>query len=212
MDVCKSCHRTGHKTARSPSCENHIKNKQETFYENLGPEYQAFTRKLPLTTCVTADHVQSLKSRIVAACADVRNIVYRAQIFTNYYITLRSQQPDNNDIPHCIFRMQYWYSLCQLVNSQRVTTSTNLAPNMIEVWNVFKSFYPSIVFHQTLASGTWQCIAEASTELATAYQNNMVEHFESRLTRFLYYRLQNMFMVSNIYIYNSYFSKISFSP
>lgn len=174
--------------------------KQETFLKNLGQGYQAFTRKLPLTTCVKAHHVRSLQSKIVTASRDVRSIIYRAQIFTNYYIMLLSEQPYNNDTPHSIFRQQFWYSVCQLVNSRRVTTSTNLPPNMITVWNVFKSSYNSIVYDQTLSSGTSQCLSEACTELATNYQNNIVEHFESRLTYFLYYRLQNIFMVSNEYV------------
>ncbi|CAO3687040.1 unnamed protein product [Rhizopus stolonifer] len=190
VDICKRCHRSGHKSARSPKCEHHVMSKQEAFLENLGQGYQAFTRKLPLTTCVTTQHVQNLQSKIIVASREVRNIVFRAQIFTNYYITLRSQQPDNNDISHCIFRQQFWYSVCQLVNSRRVTTSTNLAPNMIAVWNAFKPSFNSIVYDQTLL----QFLAKACTELVTSYQSNMMEYFESRLLNFLYYRLQNIFM------------------
>ncbi|CAO3664620.1 unnamed protein product [Rhizopus microsporus] len=115
-------------------------------------------------------------------------------MFVNYYITLRSQQKLNNDIPHCIFRQQFWYFVCQLVNAKRVTTSTNIPPNMLAVWNVFQSQYIFIVYHQQIAEEALQCLAEACTELATSYHNNMVEHFESRLLSFLYYRLQNIFM------------------
>ncbi|CEG83563.1 hypothetical protein RMATCC62417_17464 [Rhizopus microsporus] len=125
---------------------------------------------------------------------DVRNTLFRAQVFVNYYITLYSQQELNNDIPHCIFRQQFWYSVCQLVNAKRVTASINTPPNMMAVWNVFQSQYSSIVHHQQIAGGILQCLAEACTELATSYHNNMVEHFESRLLSFLYYRLQNIFM------------------
>lgn len=198
-DTCKRCHENGHKSARSPNCKYHISSKQEVFNRNLGQEYQPFTRKLPMDKCVTNQYVNTLKPIIISACRDVRNIVFRAQIFTNYYITLRSQQELNNDIPHCIFRQQFWYSVCQLVNAKRVTTSTNMPPNMVAVWNVFQSQYNSIVYHQQIAGGTSQCLAEACTELATSYHNNMVEHFESRLLYFLYYRLQNIFMVSDGY-------------
>ena len=67
------------------------------------------------------------------------------------------------------------------------------------VCNAFQSQYNSIVYHQQIAGGTSQCLTETCTELATSYHNNMVEHFESRLLSFLYYRLQNIFMASDGY-------------
>ena len=168
-DTCKRCHEKGHKSARSPSYKYHISSKQEVFNKNLGQKYRPFTRKLPMDKCVADQCVNTLKPIIISACRDVRNIVFRAQIFVNYYITLRSQQELDNDIPHCIFQQQFWYSVCQLVNAKRVTTSTNIPPNMLAVWNVFQSQYSSIVYHQQIAGGTSQCLAEACTELATSY-------------------------------------------
>ncbi|CAO3662747.1 unnamed protein product [Rhizopus microsporus] len=174
----------GHKSTRSASCKYHISSKQEVFNKNLGQKYQPFTRKLPMDKCVADQCVNTLKPIIISACRDVRNIVFRAQIFVNYYITLRSQQELDNDIPHCIFRQQFWYSVCQLVNAKRVTASIDMPPNMMAAWNVFQSQYSSIVYHQQIAGGTSQCLAEACTELATSYHNSMVEHFESRLLFF----------------------------
>ncbi|KAL4213962.1 hypothetical protein AB4K20DRAFT_1966716 [Rhizopus microsporus] len=183
-DTCKRCHEKGHKSTRSASCKYHISSKQEVFNKNLGQKYQPFTRKLPMDKCVADQCVNTLKPIIISACRDVRNIVFRAQIFVNYYITLRSQQELDNDIPHCIFRQQFWYSVCQLVNAKRVTASIDMPPNMMAAWNVFQSQYSSIVYHQQIAGGTSQCLAEACTELATSYHNSMVEHFESRLLFF----------------------------
>ncbi|PHZ16683.1 uncharacterized protein RHIMIDRAFT_266661 [Rhizopus microsporus ATCC 52813] len=140
-----------------------------------------------------------MKPITISACRDVRNIVFRAQVFVNYYTTLRSQQELNNDIPHCIFRQQFWHSVYQLVNAKRVTTSTNIPPNMMTVWYVFQSQYNSIVYHQQIAEGTSQWLAEACTELATSYHNSIMEHFESRLLSSLYYCLQNTFMVRDGY-------------
>lgn len=209
MDKCKSCLKSGHKSARSPNCENHVLSKQEVFRKNLDQGYQAFTRKLPFDKCVRIEHINNLKSKIIAASRDVRNITVRAQIFANYFITLRSQQADDNSIPHCIFTQQFWYSVCQLVSGRRVTNSASWPTNMTRVWDAFRSFYNNIVYRQQIASGTSQCLAEACTQLATSYQNNIVEHFESRLLNFLYYRLQNIFMVNNRYcIYRVLFSKV----
>ncbi|ORE09939.1 hypothetical protein BCV72DRAFT_317497, partial [Rhizopus microsporus var. microsporus] len=108
---CKMCHGNGHKSARSPRCKYHISSKQVVFNKNLDQEYQPFTRKLPMDICVANQYVNTLKPIIASACRNVRNIVFRTQIFVNYYITLRSQQEFNNDIPHCIFRQQFWYSV-----------------------------------------------------------------------------------------------------
>ena len=196
-DICKSCKQPGHKTSRSPSCKNHLSTKQEVMTQNLGVGYKAFTRKLPLDNCIREEYANTLKPVIVSACRDVRNIGFRAQIFVNYYVTLRSQQTEENDIPHCIFQRNFWYTVCQLVNAKRVTLSTNLPPNMNAVWDAFRSVYPSIVYNKVLAPGTSQCLAEACNELATSYQNSIVEGFEERLLNFLYYRLQHIFMVSN---------------
>ncbi|ORE12602.1 hypothetical protein BCV71DRAFT_280612, partial [Rhizopus microsporus] len=154
-DTCKRCHEKGHKSARSPSCKYHISSKQEVFNKNLGQKYRPFTRKLPMDKCVADQYVNTLKPIIISACRDVRNIVFRAQIFVNYYITLRSQQELDNDIPHCIFRQQFWYSVCQLVNAKRVTTSTNIPLNMMAVWNLsnnmvehFESRLLSSLYHR----------------------------------------------------------------
>ncbi|KAI9267254.1 hypothetical protein EDC94DRAFT_515544, partial [Helicostylum pulchrum] len=138
-----------------------------------------------------------LKPAAVFASRDIHEIVFRTQIFVNYYITRRSQQPQDNDIPHCIFRQQFWYSVCQMINSKRVTASTNIPANMLAIWDTFRSEHTNIVYDKTMEAGASQCLSEACTELATSYQNNVVENFEARLLNYIYYLLQNTFNVSN---------------
>ncbi|KAI9250798.1 hypothetical protein EDC94DRAFT_526896, partial [Helicostylum pulchrum] len=150
-------------------------------------------RKIPFDKCVNQNYVNRLKPATVSASRDIHEIVFRAQIFINYYITRRSQRPQDNDIPHCIFRQEFWYSVCQMINSKRATTSTNIPADMLEIWDIFRSEHTNIVYDKTMEVGDSQCLSEACTELATSYQNNVVENFGARL----YYLLQNTFYVSN---------------
>ncbi|KAL0073304.1 hypothetical protein J3Q64DRAFT_1704579 [Phycomyces blakesleeanus] len=62
-------------------------------------------------------YINRLKPAIISASRDTTEIVFRAKIFVNYYITLRSQQLQNNDISHCIFTQQFWYSVCQMIEA-----------------------------------------------------------------------------------------------
>lgn len=109
--ICKSCKQSGHSTSRSSSCRNHRATKQETFKENLGVEYRAFTRKIPFDNIVEEEHARFLKPAILSASNDLRNMIFRAQIFVNYYIILFSHEMEGIDIPYCIFERNFWYSI-----------------------------------------------------------------------------------------------------
>jgi hypothetical protein len=82
------------------------------------------------------------------------------------------------------------------VNAKRVTSSTNIPSDILVVWDRFRSAHRAIVYDKIIGGGASQCIAEACTELATSYQNNIVENFEERLLKYLYCKLQNIFMVN----------------
>lgn len=86
--TCASCKRRGHKTSRSPKCPNHKATKLEVMVDNLGGGFQTFTRKIPLDSCVQQQYKSVLKNRILSASEDVRQLLFRAQLFVNYYIIL----------------------------------------------------------------------------------------------------------------------------
>ncbi|ORE05201.1 hypothetical protein BCV72DRAFT_293584 [Rhizopus microsporus var. microsporus] len=83
--VCSSCKQTGHKSASSPVCPNHMLSKNEAFSRNLGQQFKTFTRKLPFDQCAHSSYQSALKSRIISACEDTRQVVFRAQLFINQY-------------------------------------------------------------------------------------------------------------------------------
>ncbi|KAI9275007.1 hypothetical protein EDC94DRAFT_509409, partial [Helicostylum pulchrum] len=167
--VCTSCKKTGHKSSRSSACKNHNINKKEILSMNLGKKYQPFTFKISLDKCVKQEFLPRLKAFAISSSRDVREIVFRAQLFVNYYIARRSNQQENNDLPRCIFRQQFWYSISQ---------------------------HRTIMYNAVLRPGSSQCLTEACTELATSYHNHIVENFETRVIKFLTYKLQITFVVS----------------
>ena len=99
-------------------------------------------------------------------------------------------------IPDCMFKQNFWYSICQLVNNRKATNGTTLLSDIIPAWNKFRIKYPAIIYKVNLASGNSQCISEACTVVATSYLNNIVELFETKVLRYIRYIFQNAFMVS----------------
>ncbi|ORE22721.1 hypothetical protein BCV71DRAFT_169732, partial [Rhizopus microsporus] len=106
--ICTSCKQTGHKSARSPDCPNHMLSKNEIFSRNLGQQFKTLTRKLPFNHCIHSSYQSALNSRIVSACEDTHQVVSRAQLFINQY-TLNLKVHSNH-----IFKQNFWYSICQL--------------------------------------------------------------------------------------------------
>jgi len=204
--VCSNCKEVGHSSSRSPLCKNHLSSKLEVFNNNLGKAHQSFTRKIPFRSCIrnnesiiatTSSSVNpqsaaTIKSRIISACEDVRQLIFRAQIFVNYYILMHK----DDIIPDCIFKQNFWYSICQLVSNRKATNGTALPSDMIPAWDTFRIKYPAIIYKINLASGNSQCLSEACTVVATSYLNNIVELFEAKVLRYIRYILQNAFMVS----------------
>ncbi|PHZ17690.1 uncharacterized protein RHIMIDRAFT_310330, partial [Rhizopus microsporus ATCC 52813] len=186
--VCSSCKQTGHKSARSPDCPNHMLSKNEVFSRSLGQQFKTFTRKLPFDQCVHSSYQSALKSRIISACEDTRQVVFRAQLFINQYI-LNLKVHSNH-----IFKQNFWYSICQLVTDKRVTNSAALPEGLLENWNLFRQSHGSIIYTKKPASGTSQCLSESCVQLATTYTNCIAENFEARLLKYLSYLIQNTFV------------------
>lgn len=163
---------------------------------HLGPNYKTYTRKLPFDQCVQRAYQAILKPKIVSACEYVRNIVIRSQLFVNSYII--SLASLDKPVPHIIYEQNFWYSVIQLVRNQRVTNGNSLQHGLLEYWNSFKRSYPTIIYGAKLPNGVSQCISEASQQLQTIYNNHVVELFESRVCKYIFYKTQNMFIVSVI--------------
>lgn len=194
--TCGKCGQEGHKSSRSPFCLYHIRSKKETFLMNLGPGYKAYTRKLPLDQCVKSEYKTILKPRIVSACVYVRNVVLRTQLFVNFYII--SLAKAGSPIPQTVYEQNFWYSIMQLVRNQRVTNSKSLIHGLLDYWNSFRQRHRAIIYQEKMPSGVSHCMTEACQQLQTVYNNHIVEQFESRICKYIFYKTQNVFIVSKI--------------
>ncbi|KAI8057480.1 hypothetical protein BDF21DRAFT_403646 [Thamnidium elegans] len=123
---------------------------------NLGKKYH----KNSLNKCVKQGLLPRLKAFIISFSRDVSEIVFRAQLFVNYYIAHRSNQPENNDVPRCVLRQQFWYSICQMVNGKRVTQRASLLSDMLSL-NITRT----IVYAVAIKPESSQCLTEASRTL-----------------------------------------------
>lgn len=189
--VCTKCKQPGHSSANSPLCPDHIPRKTAVFKENLGDNYQAFTRRIPLDNCVFDEYRDTFKERIIEACSDVRYLVFKAKTFVNHYILENSAFV----APKNLFKQNFWYTVTKLVNEKTIKDTSTLPDGLMEAYSRFKANHPSFVRSKTLLPGVSQCITEACTEIATSYLNNIVENFEQRLLYYLKFKLQIMFVV-----------------
>ena len=102
----------------------------------------------------------------------------------------------HNAVPNSVFNKNYWYSVCQLVNGRNITNSIYASTSLVSTWDACRISFPNNVYKEKLQVGASNCLSEACTELATSYQNHIVENFESRMIKYLKYKLQHKFMVS----------------
>ncbi|KAI8094136.1 hypothetical protein BDF21DRAFT_448401 [Thamnidium elegans] len=54
--------------------------------ELMKDDCSTFTRKLNLEGCISVTYYHKLKGKNVSICRDIRQIIFRCQLFVNYYI------------------------------------------------------------------------------------------------------------------------------
>ncbi|PHZ14430.1 uncharacterized protein RHIMIDRAFT_101572 [Rhizopus microsporus ATCC 52813] len=130
--ICTSCKQTDYKSTRSSDCPKHMLSKNETFGRSLGQQFKTFTRKLSFYQCVHSSYQGALKSRIISACENTQQVVFRAQLFINQY-TLSLKVHSSH-----IFKQNFWYSICQLVMDKWAANSAALPGGLLENWSLFR--------------------------------------------------------------------------
>ena len=142
--------------------------------QNLGSSYEPFAIKVPFATANPLQ-TEELKKKVVHACESVCQLIYRAQLFVNFYILSHQQ-----DTLHCVFTDNFWYSITQLVNGRKVTNPNVLPLDLMKSWKAFCDMYPSVVRPDYLHPGEAQSISYACTKIATAYQKAIVDLFQQK--------------------------------
>ncbi|CEP20186.1 hypothetical protein [Parasitella parasitica] len=112
--VCKSCAQTGHNSARSHDYPNHEFTLAERLCRDLSKSYQRYTVYLPFESFPISEDDQNrlmqYQQTITRLSSFLREVIYKAQVFINYYI-LHSADSLTNDI----FEQNFWYTICRLI-------------------------------------------------------------------------------------------------
>ncbi|KAI8990959.1 hypothetical protein BDF20DRAFT_812481, partial [Mycotypha africana] len=145
-------------------------------------------RKLPIDSAVLPTFREKFRERVISCCNDIRAIVFRSQLFVNAYLI-----HNKKDTPKEIFTQQFWYSVGQLVTGKTVTNKKAINDSMKNFYKQFKEKHPAVEVSYSFTKGYSQCLTEACKELSTTYTNSIVELFEQRMLKYLYYTLQNLF-------------------
>ncbi|KAI8645872.1 hypothetical protein BD408DRAFT_338088, partial [Parasitella parasitica] len=73
-------------------------------------------RKIPFDNIINT-RFNGLKQKIQLAGSNIIELVIRAKFIINYYILMDTTRAP----PPATFSQNFWYSICKLVNDQRVT-------------------------------------------------------------------------------------------
>lgn len=96
-------------------------------------------------------------------------------------------------------KKNFWYTMCQMINSQRVTNQRYIPADLITTWDSFCTRHRDTSVNIRLLPGASQCISEACTEIETLYNNMIVETFEQKLLSFLRCKVQILLPVSIVF-------------
>ncbi|ORE14247.1 hypothetical protein BCV71DRAFT_276345, partial [Rhizopus microsporus] len=142
VQICKSCSQTGHKSARSKECSNYKATLDEALKNELGDNYERFTRKVYLKAVIRPEYKESFTEKIIKLSVFIRNILFRAQLFVNAYIVNNKDSIDSV----VISQQNFWYAISQLIMGQKITNKVSISNSVALGFEDFKAEHPSIVF------------------------------------------------------------------
>jgi hypothetical protein len=202
--ICSNCKMSGHKSARSSKCKNYEPSKDFIMKKKLGGAYDHYTKKVPLENWIKTEYKSLFQRNAIKASAEVRHVVYRAQLFVNYYLVMHK----NDIIPKEIYTQNFWSSVFHLIlDKEKKVQDKHVPHDLVEIFKTFKISHSRIIYRGTITSGVPNCFPHAAKELATIYTNMTVENFEQRMSKYLYRKLQNKFMVCHTFVYFKFFFK-----
>ncbi|KAI8971607.1 hypothetical protein BDF20DRAFT_825415 [Mycotypha africana] len=150
---------------------------------------------------------QVATENIIKLAEFTRQVVYRAQLFVNYYITDNYETTTGH--PY-LYEQNFWYSICKLILGKRVRNRQYMGMSVTLAFDDFKSKFPTIVYSLKThpVKGYSDSLAAACVTLATTYSNFIVENFENRLKHYARTCLKHLFPVSHDRIHNNCSSRV----
>ncbi|KAI8991670.1 hypothetical protein BDF20DRAFT_950608 [Mycotypha africana] len=206
--VCSSCGKAGHSRSSSPLCLNYKPPKDVLLRRLFEDGHEVYSRKLLLTTLMRPAFAQVATENIIKLAEFTRQVVYRAQLFVNYYITDNYETTTGH--PY-LYEQNFWYSICKLILGKRVRNRQYMDMSVTLAFDDFKSKFPTIVYSLKThpMKGYSDSLAAACVTLATTYSNFIVENFENRLKHYARTCLKHLFPVSHDRIHNNCSSRVS---
>ncbi|KAI9363808.1 hypothetical protein BD770DRAFT_407368 [Pilaira anomala] len=132
---------------------------------------------IPLKTVIRPRYSDTLTNRVKIISAFSKEVIFKAQLFINYYII-------NNcltTIPKEIFSQNFLYSVCMLIfgnpSSQGLQVKYSSVPNIGHAFDQYFQDYPLFMRPLSGLKGYSQCLSSAFITLATTYSDYYVETF-----------------------------------
>lgn len=199
VSICTSCNNTGHSSSRSKECPNHNFTLQELLERNFGSRYQRYTVSLPLKSFVrTADEdaYNEVLEKIKNLSTFLREVVFKAQFFINFYIL---KHPNN--LTNDFFQQNFWYSICRVVNKrfsiQQLQSKYSHILFLEETWTELSGIEDvDLMVEQDNLKNYGQVLSAACQTMATCYNNYYIEGFQNIVANYFIYMVRDTFWVS----------------
>ncbi|KAI9476218.1 MAG: hypothetical protein EXX96DRAFT_540759 [Benjaminiella poitrasii] len=184
--VCTSCGEQGHRTSRNPECRNHNFTLTQLLNRDLG-EYERYTLSVTLDPSITNNnHTQTAQNKIILLPTFLREVVYKAQLFINFYILT------NRISSTAIFEQNFWYRVCRVIFGRLTIQQQQLFyPNVENLEDTYQTLtqVDGVNLNVNLNGITnyGEVVSSACETIATCYNNYYVENFENILANYFIY-------------------------
>lgn len=164
----------------------------------IGSNHERYTVSVPLRSFlpVPDDAFVIILDKIKSLSIFLRRVVYKAQLFVNYYII---KYPES--LPNEFFQQNFWYSLCRLINENisidvfKQKYSLNV-PHLEEAWSELSSLEGVVMTVQKEGLTNYgQVLSTACESIATCYNNFYIENFENVVLNYFIYMISKEFQV-----------------
>ncbi|KAI8875342.1 hypothetical protein K501DRAFT_280465 [Backusella circina FSU 941] len=181
--LCGSCNAEGHSSARSKLCLNYKFTLKDLIQRDIGDKHERYTISIPLKSFLneTNDNDQLGKAvdKISSLSGFLRTVLFKAQVFINYYIIKYPQNLSNE-----FFQQNFWYSLCRVVCNQLSVSDFQLKYTNIryleDLWTELNSLDGiDMTVAKDGIQNYSQVLATACETTATSYNNYYIENFEN---------------------------------
>ncbi|CAO3696067.1 unnamed protein product [Rhizopus stolonifer] len=174
----------------------------QSIEQDIGNKYERYTIFLPLKPFLNEtddnDQLEKAVDKIKSLFGFLRIVVFKAQVFINYYII---KYPQN--LPKEFFQQNFWYSLCRVVCEQLSVSDfqskyTNIH-YLEDLWtelNSLKNINLNVAKDGLRNYG--QILATACETTATCYNNYYIENFQNIICNYFIYMDVKRSIIKNL--------------